>query len=187
MATVTTREAYFDKGLEVLADQGYGGLKLAEVCRRLGVTTGSFYHYFENWADYTRQLVEHWGVATQRRVEHIASMPDSRARIDAIIDVGLHLPHGAEAAIRVWSSINPQVRAAQEEVDRQRYAVIHDSALDLLHDDRLAELYAKWSVYLLVGYEQCTLAPDTAGLAWIIGQWADTIDARRSESAPPAE
>ena len=42
MATVANREAYFETGLEVLADVGYGGLKLAEVCNRLGVTTGSF-------------------------------------------------------------------------------------------------------------------------------------------------
>ncbi len=50
MATVATREAYFETGLEVLADLGYGGLKLAEVCNRLGVTTGSFYHYFASWS-----------------------------------------------------------------------------------------------------------------------------------------
>jgi AcrR family transcriptional regulator len=46
MAGVVSREAYFQTGLDVLSDLGYGGLKLAEVCNRLGVTTGSFYHYF---------------------------------------------------------------------------------------------------------------------------------------------
>lgn len=45
MAGVVTREAYFETGLDVLSDLGYGGLKLAEVCNRLGVTTGSFYHF----------------------------------------------------------------------------------------------------------------------------------------------
>ncbi len=39
MATTVSREAYFETGLDVLADLGYGGLKLAEVCGRLGVTT----------------------------------------------------------------------------------------------------------------------------------------------------
>ena len=32
MASVVSREAYFETGLEVLSDLGYGGLKLAEVC-----------------------------------------------------------------------------------------------------------------------------------------------------------
>jgi hypothetical protein len=42
MASVVSHEAYFETGLDVLSDLGYGGLKLAEVCNRLGVTTGSF-------------------------------------------------------------------------------------------------------------------------------------------------
>ena len=57
MASVVSREAYFETGLDVLSDLGYGGLKLAEVCNRLGVTTGSFYHYFPGWPAYTRELV----------------------------------------------------------------------------------------------------------------------------------
>ena len=32
MAGVVSRESYFETGLEVLSDLGYGGLKLAEVC-----------------------------------------------------------------------------------------------------------------------------------------------------------
>ena len=50
-------ESYFETGLDVLSDLGYGGLELAEVCQRLGVTTGSFYHYFTSWSAYTRDLV----------------------------------------------------------------------------------------------------------------------------------
>ena len=36
MAGVVSRESYFETGLDVLSDLGYGGLKLAEVCNRLG-------------------------------------------------------------------------------------------------------------------------------------------------------
>ena len=60
MPTVATRESYFETGLEILADRGLGGLKLAELCGRLGVTTGSFYHHFSGWQIYTRELVRYW-------------------------------------------------------------------------------------------------------------------------------
>jgi AcrR family transcriptional regulator len=60
MASVVSREAYFETGLDVLSDLGYDGLKLTEVCNRLGVTTGSFYHYFSGWPAYTKELVAHW-------------------------------------------------------------------------------------------------------------------------------
>ena len=117
----------------MLSDLGYGGLKLAEVCRRLGVTTGSFYHYFENWSAYTHALIAHWvAESTQERVNQLRADPDPRRRIDAIIEVGLKLPHGAEAAIRVWSAIDPQVHAVQEEVDRQRFEILCDSAMEFL-------------------------------------------------------
>ena len=66
MGAVASRESYFETGLDVLSDLGYGGLKLAEVCQRLGVTTGSFYHYFPSWSAYTQELVAHWHAGHDR-------------------------------------------------------------------------------------------------------------------------
>lgn len=83
-ASVVTREAFFESGLVVLADLGYGGLKLAEVCNRLGVKE--------------RTLVR--------------------------------------------------------------------------------------AVYLLVGYEQSRLPPDTDGLAWIVGQLLEALDSGRFKTVP---
>ena len=143
MVTVASREAYFETGLDVLADRGYGGLKLAEVCRRLGVTSGSFYHYFPSWSAYTGELVEQWlPAATRERVAHLRTMADPRRRIDAIFDIGKALPHGAEAAVRVWSALDPKVRAVQVEVDELRFEILRESALELLRDERQAELFA---------------------------------------------
>jgi AcrR family transcriptional regulator len=186
MAIVATREAYFETGLEVLADLGFGGLKLAEVCRRLGVTTGSFYHYFDNWSAYTHDLVRHWYAgATEGRVEKLRAEPDPRKRIDATIDVGLTLPHAADAAIRAWSSVDSQVREAQADVDRMRFEILRDSALEILGDQRQAQLFANWAVYLLVGYEQCTLPADADGLSWIARQLVAALNSGQFATVPP--
>ncbi|MEZ0365542.1 TetR/AcrR family transcriptional regulator [Mycobacterium sp. pUA109] len=186
MATVISREAYFEVGLDVLSDLGYGGLKLAEVCTRLGVTTGSFYHYFANWSAYTRALVNHWQEAlTLRLVEEVRTDPDPRRRIDTLIQIGLGLPHGAEAAIRSWSSTDPQVRAIQVEVDRQRFDIMYESAFEILHQERPAQLFAAWAVYLLVGYEQATLPRDNDALAWIAGQLLHALDTGSFASVRP--
>lgn len=185
MVSGVSRVAYLDTGLEVLADLGYGGLKLAEVCNRLGVTTGSFYHYFDNWPTYTRELVEHWRQAgTVRLVEWIRKEPAPRRRIDRIIEIGLSLPHGAEAAIRSWSSADPAVYAVQVDVDNERHGILRESALEILRDERQAQLFADWAVYLLVGYEQATLPPDKAALEWIVGQLLEALDAGRFASVP---
>src|SRR5258705_5741034 len=135
MASVASRESYFEAGLDVLSDLGYGGLKLAEVCNRLGVTSGSFYHYFPSWRVYTRELVAHWMQArTIQVVEAVRAEPDPRRRIDTLIQVGLTLPHGAEAAIRVWRSLDPQVHPVQVAVEPQRLDAMDEAAVEMLHN-----------------------------------------------------
>jgi AcrR family transcriptional regulator len=185
MVSVASREAYFETGLDVLSDLGYGGLKLAEVCNRLGVTTGSFYHYFSNWSAYTGELVQHWHQAsTTRLVEWVRTEPDPRRRIDTLISMGLNLPHSAEAAIRAWSSADPDVYAVQVAVDKERHDILRESAMEILGNKRQAELFANWGLYLLVGYEQSTRPPDKAGLEWIVSQMLDALDAGRFATAP---
>jgi AcrR family transcriptional regulator len=180
-----SRDAYFETGLDVLSDLGYGGLKLAEVCHRLGVTTGSFYHYFPSWSVYTKALVQHWMEArTLHLIDLMRAEPDARRRIDSLINIGLTLPHGAEAAIRAWSSVDEGVHTVQVEVDKQRFDIMYESALEILGDKRQAQLFADWGVYLLVGYEQSTLPRDSDALAWIVAQLLDALDAGRFASVP---
>jgi AcrR family transcriptional regulator len=171
MGTPVTREAYFRTGIELLADLGYGGLKLAEVCGRLGVTTGSFYHYFNNWAEYTRELVEHWLIGlTEERVAAIMAETDPHSRIDSMVNIGLGLPHDAYAAVRAWGSVDPRVRAVVVTLDQIRYDLVYASALEIIGDEREADVFAKWALYLLVGYEQCTLPRDRDAFTWLTKQ-----------------
>ncbi|KUH85706.1 MULTISPECIES: TetR/AcrR family transcriptional regulator [unclassified Mycobacterium] len=188
MAGVVSREGYFETGLDILSNLGYGGLKLAEVCQRLGVTTGSFYHYFPNWPAYTKELLSHWmQVRTVRVIEAVRAEPDPRRRIDALIQTGRELPHGAEAAIRVWSALDPHVYAVQVAVDQQRFDVLYEAAFEVLQHKRQAQAFAAWAVYLLVGYEQATLPRDASVLRWIADQLIDALDSGRFESVPGAE
>lgn len=185
MASVASREAYFEAGLEVLSDLGYGGLKLAEVCNRLGVTTGSFYHYFAGWPVYTRELIAHWLQGrTLHVIDAVRAESDPRKRIDRLIGVGLALPHGAEAAIRVWSSVDPHVYPVQAAVDEQRFDIMYESAFEILRNKSQANMFAAWAVYLLVGYEQATLPRDADALEWILGQLLDALDSGRFASVP---
>ncbi len=184
MAGVVSRDSYFETGLDVLSDLGYGGLKLAEVCNRLGVTTGSFYHYFSSWPAYTRELVENWmKERTVLVIEFAKSEADPRRRIDSLIEIGLGLPHGAEAAIRAWSAVDPDVYNIQLQVDQQRFDIMYESALEILKDERQAKMFARWAVYLLVGHEQATIQRDTVALAWIAKQLTDALDQGRFASA----
>lgn len=184
MAVVVSRESYFETGLDVLSDLGYGGLKLAAVCHRLGVTSGSFYHYFSNWPAYTRALVSYWlENRTVNLIRSAANERDPRVRIERLINDALALPHSAESAIRIWSALDPDVREAQQAADQQRFEVMRDAAVEILDDERQAHLFAAWCLYLLVGYEQAMIPPAPEDLAWIADQMLAALDERRFDNS----
>lgn len=188
MAAVVSRESYFEVGLEVLSELGYGGLKLAEVCHRLGVTTGSFYHYFPNWPTFTRELVAHWlDDRTSRLAEAARTEPDPRRRIGALVDEALGQPHGAESAIRVWSAIDSHVRSVQAQADEQRFQLLYKSAHEILGDSRQARVFASCAVYLFVGYEQTLLPRDSAAMKWIAGQLLVTLNSDQFAAVPDGD
>jgi AcrR family transcriptional regulator len=186
MAAGSVRDSYFETGLEILAELGFGALKLAELCRRMGVTTGSFYHYFTSWSAYTGDLIAYWRQdRTVRVIEAIRTQADPRRRIEAAIDVALSLPHNAEAAIRAWGAVDPDVFRVQTEVDRERFEILYNSALEIVGDPRQADVYASWAVFVFVGYEQSTLPRENPVFAWISTRMLDDLAAGRFADVPP--
>lgn len=160
------RERFLDAGLRVLADRGHAGLKLAAVCEETGTTTGSFYHAFAGWPDYTSALIRHWReTKSDQLISRAREIPDPRERLQALVDVGLELPHASEAAIRVWAAHDPEVRAVQAEVDAERTRFLADTYAAVTGDRLLARRYATTAMYLLIGHESGT-APSRDTLAW---------------------
>ena len=185
MPIVAARVSYFEAGLEILADLGFGGLKLAEVCSRLGVTSGSFYHYFTGWGAYTSDLIAYWRQdRTVRIIDVIRSQPNPRKRIESIIEVALSLPNSAEAAIRAWSAVDPEVLAVQREVDQQRFEITYESAFEIAHDEAQARAYANLATYLFLGYEQTTLPRELGMFEWMCNTMLDDLEAGRFADVP---
>ena len=155
------------------------------MCQRLGVTTGSFYHYFTSWSAYTRDLVENWmQQKTTQIIEASRAEADPRRRIDILVEQALALPHGAEAAIRVWSSIDPAVGTVQAEVDQRRFDIMKESAVQILGNERQAHVFAIAAVYLLTGYEQASLPREFEDLRWLAGQLLDGLDSGMFATVP---
>ncbi len=90
------------------------------------------------------QLVAHWHAGADGRASssRVQTEPDPRRRIDTLIRRRCALPHGAEAAIRVWSSIDPDVRAVQAAVDQQRFDVLFERRFEILEHEHQAQVFA---------------------------------------------
>jgi AcrR family transcriptional regulator len=175
---------YLEAGLRVLANHGHAGLKLATVCETVGATTGSFYHAFPNWGDYTSALIRYWREEkSDRFIRSARDVTDPVQRLRFLIDVALQLPHESEAAIRVWASHDSAVRAIQIDADEERRRFISDAYFDAIGDRDRADRYATVAMYLLVGYENATHRSRSA-LRWALETYFQQALAEEDLVAP---
>jgi AcrR family transcriptional regulator len=149
-----SRTEYYEAGLELLAEGGHGGLTIAALCDRLGVTKGSFYHHFDDMAAYVTSLLDHWEAEHATRLIALSeSVTDPDERFDLLEGIAVGLPHGAEASIRAWSWNNDAVAAAQERVDRARLTHLTQAGVDAGLEPARAKRMAKISLSVLVGMQ----------------------------------
>lgn len=153
-ARPASKRDFVDSAFAILATSGHTGLTIHELCRHVGVSTGSFYHHFANWDDFVSALLTQWEGDQERQMEHAATAQSQLQRIEIARDLASMYRHGAEAAIRAWSLSNPQVRTVQKRVDDARHR--HLASL-LRHSgvaDDQADLVASVGLAILVGLQQ---------------------------------
>ena len=155
---MVTRTEWLDAGLELLADEGAPAVTIERLTGKLGVTKGSYYHHFKGAAGYRTALLEYFEAQfTTRLIDRIEREPDAEpaAKLQHLLRLVLSDPDNAELeiAVRAWALQDPEVRAAQERVDRARTAYLKELCRGLnadLDPDRFAQL-----LYLiLIGAEQ---------------------------------
>lgn len=150
------RADYFRCGLDVLSESGVGALTIAELCRRLRVTKGSFYHHFSGMPDYVTALLAYWEHEHSRAlITASTAESDPLAQTKLLIDIAVDLPHEAEAALRAWGRSTPEVATVLRRVDDARAEHLTAAAERAFekneHDARLA---ADTALAVLIGTQQ---------------------------------
>jgi len=114
--------------MEVLSKGGEAELRIDKLCRKLGVTKGSFYAHFENRADFIEQFVAHWSeTSTQSVISAIDKFKDETAEAHLLALMRLLYQRritGLEIAVRAWASRNSAVAQGVHETDRLRFEYI---------------------------------------------------------------
>jgi len=158
LESMVTRAEWLEAGLELLADEGAPAVTIERLTGKLGVTKGSYYHHFKGAAGYRTALLGYFEARfTTRLIDAIERKPDAEPdeKLLHLLRLVLADPDNAalEIAVRAWALQDPEVRAAQERVDRTRTAYLKKLCRGLKTDvdpDRLAQL-----LYLiLIGAEQ---------------------------------
>lgn len=176
MRLVVTKDDYFVTALDALASSGHGALKIGSLCQAIGVTTGSFYHYFGSWDGFVSELLAHWEQEkTHRLVVAVSAEPDPLVRIGTIKKAAIALPHEAETAIRAWGHSNPLVAQVQRRVDQERLESIRDVITGVIGNRRRAEHLAVMGITLLVGVQQWRSPVDRLELGRLLDEYERLI------------
>jgi AcrR family transcriptional regulator len=171
-----TQEQYFEAALARLASHGSDGLTIGGLCAQLGVTSGSFYHYFGSWAGFVAALLAHWEAErTQTIVDQASAVADPESRLDLLREQAGALPHDAEAAIRAWSQADEVVGQAQRRVDRLRHGQLRDAVLGMGVPADRAERLATMGLALLVGLQQLDRPVDRAALRAVFDEFGAMV------------
>ncbi|MDT7723906.1 MAG: hypothetical protein QOI21_482 [Actinomycetota bacterium] len=176
MPTIVSREQYFDAALVLLAESGFKGLNIGRMCTSLGVTSGSFYHYFGSWPAFVHALLEFWEnrqVVNLRDLAWGTSGPE--ADFEALMKLTLGLRHGAEAAIRAWGMNDEIVRVAQKRVDAARTKTVGKAVLGIVGDRSTAKVVTSLGLAMLIGYQQLAASGDAVDLGKLLDQFTRLV------------
>jgi AcrR family transcriptional regulator len=150
-----TRAAYFDAAFDLLSEHGHGGLTIAALGQRLGVTKGSFYHHFRDMPEFVDALLAHWAREHATRLIALSdAVTDDEERMELLKGIAVGLPHGAEAAIRAWSWSNDAVARMQRQVDQARLDHLTRSGMMAGRTGANARTMATIALSILIGLQQ---------------------------------
>jgi AcrR family transcriptional regulator len=119
---------WVEAATDSLIDNNVNSIEVSNLCRRLGVTKGSFYWHFDALRDLLDAILDDW----QKRMTTDVSLRAQRA--GNTVDIALrHLlslirkprPNrnsAIERSVREWARTDPIVRTAVIEVDQKRLA-----------------------------------------------------------------
>jgi AcrR family transcriptional regulator len=142
-------------GFAILAEEGIKALKIDRLCRRLGVTKGSFYWHFTDIAGYRAALVQAWGELRdddRRDFGDLAALAP-RERLSKMMSSLVSPRHWTlERAMREWARTDEDAAASVRTADQRVLAAVRQAFLDYGFDTEQSELRASATFAAGIGF-----------------------------------
>jgi AcrR family transcriptional regulator len=158
-ATSTTSRLSVDDwlraGYAVLAEEGIEALKIDRLCRRLGVTKGSFYWHFADMRSYRAALIAAWGELRDDDRRHFGELAASppRERLSQMMSSLLSARHWTlERAMREWARTDDAVADSVRSADQRVLTAVRQAFLDHGFDADEADLRAAATFAAGIGF-----------------------------------
>jgi AcrR family transcriptional regulator len=129
--TPRTKLDWIRAGQELLRGGGIRAVKVRDLARALGATTGSFYHHFDNVETYLDALAEQYAADSEALERQLAGTePVALIRTLLGTRTAADIP-ALDRAMRVWAADDDRARAAVERLDRILMTLVESAFRDL--------------------------------------------------------
>lgn len=124
--TSLDRAGWVEGAVDVLANEGFGGLRVEVLAKSFGVTKGSFYWHFKDRQDLLMAVIEHWREGRLRDIEKQTSALPGKENDQLLSVIEIYSASrnrkgmAIELAVRDWAQRDPDVAKVVEEVDLYR-------------------------------------------------------------------
>jgi AcrR family transcriptional regulator len=139
--------------LDIMAEEGIGGVKVQRLCDRLGVTKGSFYWHFADLDAFLTEVARQWADDGAQLPGSLETEPDPDRRLRLAMRLFVD-PRNRDLAraMRDWAQRDERARAAIHKADEAIFEQVKAALRRRGFDDADAEVRAKILYYSVVGY-----------------------------------
>jgi AcrR family transcriptional regulator len=182
-----SRDDYLKVGRQLLAEGGIGTVTIANVCARLHVTKGSFYHHFDSApAFHAALLAQYEDEYAHRRIEAVDAIADTGSRLDELMRRGVDRDHEAESALRAWARADPLAAEVMQRVDAARVDYLVRFLVERAVPEERARVLADLSLAITAGAQALSPITDRRKLHRMLQEHRDRIATviEESQAAP---
>jgi Transcriptional regulator len=152
-ATRTSRRAWLDRGLQVLAAGGPDAVRVEPIARDLGVTKGSFYWHFDNRDALLDEILTTWerDLVDDAIDEVERHGGDARERLRRLFSLASDEAVRVDLAVRDWARRDPAVADRLRRVDNRRMDYMRSLFRPICTDDDDVEMRCLVAFSLWIG------------------------------------
>jgi AcrR family transcriptional regulator len=151
------RQGWLDAARTLLIREGIAGVKVDRIARRLKVTRGGFYWFFDSHKQLLDALLADW---EERNTEGFKAVlresgRNGMAEFQALVDLWLNEKNYSpawDAAVRDWARVSSKVANAVRRTDDIRIDVLRQVFLDMGCEEQEAFVRARICYFHQVGY-----------------------------------
>jgi AcrR family transcriptional regulator len=151
------RDAWLSAAREALIREGVRGIEIGKLARKLKVTRGGFYWFFDSHKQLLAELLADWERTNSAPFKAVLGgpAPKNMTHYQQVVRVWVDetgYSPAWDSAVRDWARVSPEAAAAVRRADDERIGLLTLMFRDLGHDDDEALVRARVMYFHQVGY-----------------------------------